>query len=202
MPNRSERPKRGARPGRRSPATVEQALAESLQHARQAIAEGLLAARSLLDAASIAINGKPAILEAGETRGATDLRLVIATLARGLDELIDAARSSDADLPQPVVDAILGALDTEILRWEQRSRTDPDARAVLRAFLGLREILWELGLRGRDGEDQQESRRKDPAEDRPADASSARRAAAPSDPTDFAQPEEARPRVQRVQIRD
>ena len=39
------------------------------------------------------------------------------------------------------------ALDLEIERWERRAREDPDARAVLRAFLGVRELLWELGIR-------------------------------------------------------
>ncbi|MDZ7632890.1 MAG: hypothetical protein U5K74_16510 [Gemmatimonadaceae bacterium] len=41
------------------------------------------------------------------------------------------------------------------MRWtddqalEMRARHDPEARAVLRAFLGVREILWEFGLRPR-----------------------------------------------------
>ena len=39
------------------------------------------------------------------------------------------------------------ALDAEIARWEERAKTDDDARAMLRAYLGLREILWELGVR-------------------------------------------------------
>ena len=32
-------------------------------------------------------------------------------------------------------------------RWEERARDDSDARSVLRAYLGMREILWELGVR-------------------------------------------------------
>ena len=39
------------------------------------------------------------------------------------------------------------ALDAEIDRWEKRSQKDPTARAVLRAFLGVRELLWEMGVR-------------------------------------------------------
>jgi hypothetical protein len=193
MTSRSSRP---TRPDADSPPeTVEEALSRSLRHARRALTEGLLAARSLLDAASLAIAGKPASLAQGETRAATDLRLIVATLARGLDELIEVTRSSDEALPTPVVEAILGALDAEILRWEGRSRSDPDARAVLRAFLGLREILWELGLRGRDARDQNQSR---PAEATPKRKSSnpargGHEGAAPS--------QAARPRVQRVQIR-
>jgi len=41
------------------------------------------------------------------------------------------------------------ALDAEIARWEKRAAADGDARAVLRAFLGLRELLWEVGVRPR-----------------------------------------------------
>ena len=52
----------------------------------------------------------------------------------------------------PLVQAIIEALDAEIARWEARSRDDADARAVLRAFLGLREILWEFGMRPADAE--------------------------------------------------
>ena len=39
------------------------------------------------------------------------------------------------------------ALDGEIARWEIRARDDAEARSVLRAFLGLRELLWEFGIR-------------------------------------------------------
>ena len=42
---------------------------------------------------------------------------------------------------------MLDALDAEIARWETKARQDADARAVLRAFLGVRELLWELGMR-------------------------------------------------------
>ena len=38
-------------------------------------------------------------------------------------------------------------LDAEIARWENCSKDNADARAVLRAYLGVREVLWELGLR-------------------------------------------------------
>ena len=43
--------------------------------------------------------------------------------------------------------SIAEALDAEIARWETRAETDPEARAVWRAFLGLRELLWEFGVR-------------------------------------------------------
>jgi hypothetical protein len=45
------------------------------------------------------------------------------------------------------MNAVLQALDQEITRWQERSLTDVEARAVLRTFLGLREILWEFGVR-------------------------------------------------------
>ena len=44
---------------------------------------------------------------------------------------------------------ILDALETEIARWESLSRQDEEARSVLRAFLGLREFLWEMGIRSK-----------------------------------------------------
>jgi hypothetical protein len=50
----------------------------------------------------------------------------------------------------PLLSALAEALDAEIARWEARARDDAEARAVLRAFLGVRELLWELGLRRRD----------------------------------------------------
>ncbi|MGH7286571.1 MAG: hypothetical protein ACREI8_00945, partial [Myxococcota bacterium] len=37
-----------------------------------------------------------------------------------------------------------------IARWEERARQDGEARAVLRAFLGVRELLWEFGIRRPD----------------------------------------------------
>ena len=46
-----------------------------------------------------------------------------------------------------LLDGATTALDAEIARWETRSRRDPEARTVLRVFLGLREVLWELGVR-------------------------------------------------------
>ena len=55
----------------------------------------------------------------------------------------------------------------EIERWEARSARDPDARAVLRAFLGLRELLWELGLRS-DAKAEPESGNRRDSPPRPA----------------------------------
>ncbi len=80
-------------------------------------------------------------------------------------------------------------LDDEIGRWETRGRDDPEARAVLRAFLGVREILWEFGLRPSRAERREsgppEPPRHEPsapaatnaADETPSDALRARRAA-------------------------
>jgi hypothetical protein len=128
--------------------SVEEALQQALAHTRAAACEGLLAARCLLDAASLALYGEPA---ARTGDGAGEARLALAAMARGLDELATLARGQTAaSVPDGVMQALLGALDAEIGRWEQRSREDRDARGVLRAFLGLREILWEFGVRAAD----------------------------------------------------
>ncbi len=73
----------------------------------------------------------------------------LAALLSGLEDRL--ARAA-GPMSAPIVHAITDALDLEISRWETRAQDDPEARAVLRAFLGLRELLWEFGLRrGRDG---------------------------------------------------
>lgn len=46
-----------------------------------------------------------------------------------------------------VAEELHEALRVEIERWERRSASDEYARPVLRAFLGLRELLWEFGVR-------------------------------------------------------
>jgi hypothetical protein len=54
----------------------------------------------------------------------------------------------DSGFGSSLLSALFDALDAEIARWELRSREDPNARSVLRAFLGVREILWEISARG------------------------------------------------------
>jgi hypothetical protein len=112
------------------PETAGEALARAREHGRAAVAEALAALRALLDAAALAGTGVPA----ADHRG-------LAAAARWLDGL-DARAGS----PSLLV-SVAEALDAEIARWEERAQDDPDARAVLRAFLGLRELLWEFGLR-------------------------------------------------------
>lgn len=123
----------------RPPETAAEAVARARMHARRAVGEALAAARALLDAASIGSTGRP-----GEAHPAL----------RGITELLDAQSArlagDEGSLPPAVLSAILEALDHEIARWEREATTDPNARAVLRTFLGLREILWEFGLRRED----------------------------------------------------
>ena len=126
----------GARRESAAPASAEEALARAREHARLALAEAAAALRCLLDAASLAATGAPAEAQTGLRRAAEWLARVEA-LTREVGE-------------RRWLEEVAAALDAEIARWEASSRDDPEARAVLRAFLGVREILWEIGLRPRD----------------------------------------------------
>ncbi|MAG32991.1 MAG: hypothetical protein CL908_19105 [Deltaproteobacteria bacterium] len=118
----------------------DEALTRARHHLRQATLEGLEAARALLEAA----------LQSTSLRGVIDDSLA-ATLAHSLEDMIAALRASSAFIvPQDLAAPLLRALDAEIAKWEQRSKTDTEARPVLRTFLGLRELLWEFGLRRED----------------------------------------------------
>jgi hypothetical protein len=121
-----------------APRSVEEAVARALEHGRLALAETAAAARCLLDAAALATTGAPSEAHAG-------LRRAAEWLARG-ESL---ARDATGRRAQRWMREVAAALDAEIARWEASSRDDPEARAVLRAFLGVREILWEIGLRPR-----------------------------------------------------
>ena len=113
-------------------------LQRARNHLRRATVEGLEASSALLEAALRASSLYPAAADslAGE-------------LQRNLENLIEAVeRQQDFQLPAALSDPLARALDAEIARWEARSQTDPNARPVLRAFLGLRELLWEFGVRG------------------------------------------------------
>jgi len=119
--------------------SVEEALQRASTHARKALAEAVAACRALLDVVSLLAIDAPA---------PANRRL--ASLARILDDLTErlapvAAAPDDASAS--LLLALADALDEEIARWEERARSDREARAVLRAFLGMREILWELGVR-------------------------------------------------------
>ena len=120
--------------------TAAEALARAAAHGRIALAESARAVQALLDAASLATGGEPAA--AGRLLG---------PLSRALEALALQLDAEAGEAAPGLLGAIAEALDGEIARWELRARDDADARAVLRAFLGLRELLWELGVR-RPGE--------------------------------------------------
>lgn len=120
---------------RTSPGTPAEALAEARLHAQRAAAESAAALRALLDAATLAARGEPAA--AGR----------LAPLAEALERIAawlhpDGDQSGDA-----VLRALADGLDAEIARWEAKSREDPEARSVLRAFLAVREVLFEMSTR-------------------------------------------------------
>jgi len=92
----------------------------------------ILALRSLLDAASLTMSQQ-----------AANDHTVFAPLAQMLDGWSDRLGTTDEDIGRLILDA----LEVEIQRWEARSTQEEEARSVLRAFLGLREFLWELGIR-------------------------------------------------------
>lgn len=136
---------------------IQEALGRAGRHARNAASEGILAVRALLDAVSLLQGGVPAEANGALMQAAAWLERIAAGISGG--------PGNDTELTQ----ALAEALDGEIERWEQRAREDPDARAVLRAFLGLRELLWELGVRpqpqpgpGADAEPSPAARRKAP----------------------------------------
>ncbi len=124
------------RPDPDSPeSALDEALARAKRHAKSAVAEALEALRALLDAASLATSGAPA----ARNGLFESVDRWIARASRGL--------ASEGGLSDGIAAEIAAALDQEIARWEERAKRDDDARPVLRAFLGLREVLWELGVR-------------------------------------------------------
>jgi hypothetical protein len=114
---------------------LDEALARARRHARSAVAEAFEALRALLDAASLATSGASAGLHPVFAQADRWLR-------SGAHRLV-----GEGSLPGDLAASLAEALGAEIARWEEQARIDPDARAVLRAFLGLRELLWELGVR-------------------------------------------------------
>ncbi|MDJ0851442.1 MAG: hypothetical protein QNK04_23955 [Myxococcota bacterium] len=146
---------------------MEEALLRARHHGRNAAAEALCAARAVLDAAALATRGEPAASHPWFARASQLLDELAAELGAG------------GAMAQALLEAVAEALDVEIGRWEARARQDPEARAVLRAFLGLREVLWEFGVR--------------PGDKRPAEPGRPTRAGPRAT-------RRSRPRVQRVQV--
>jgi len=112
--------------------SVAEALDRAARHGRAAAAEASAAARALLDAASLAASGKPA--DQGHLAAMVEV-------LHGAERWLEPDPTRDGAL----FESVLEALDVEIARWETRSREEPEARAVLRAFLAVREVLWEIG---------------------------------------------------------
>ncbi len=116
--------------------TPQQALQRARRHARAAASEALAALHALLDAASLST--------LGEAAAANQMLAPLARLLHDLTHELDPR--PDGDEAQ-LLASVVAALGDEIARWEARAQEDPDARLVLRTLLGLREILWELGVR-------------------------------------------------------
>lgn len=168
--------------GVRSPESTREAMDRAAMHARNSMSELIFATQAVLDAASIAATGNP-----------SDASAALAPIRRGLDDLATRLGQTSGALPASMLRAVLDALDVEIARWEEQSTKDTDARAVLRTFLGLREILWEFGFRREpDGA----AARAGPKR-KAARASRAGRASETSDP---GAPTKG-PRVQRVDVK-
>ena len=178
MPARASDPPRGSeRAGtrQRAPVDAAEALARARTHARVAASESILAVHALLDAAALAGSGLPA-----------DSSRLLAPLAQLLEGLAQGLAPDSEATSAPLLSALAEALDAEIARWEARARDDAEARAVLRAFLGVRELLWEFGLRRR--------------ENGPAPASAPSGRADPGRGAPAPRPVRRRPRVQRVPV--
>ncbi len=186
------------------PRSVEDAMALAIEHARLALIEALLAGRAVVDSVSLATMGEAAARRAtaasnpGARRSIPDARWALDAMAQSLDEAVDRLRrhtGPGSPISPSLMSALLDALDLEITRWEGRSNDDEEARAVLRAFLGVREVLWELGLRrpASDDGEKERSERSAPRKRRPRRAAPDRR----SETT-----KRRAPRVQRVEVQD
>ena len=167
--------------------SVEEALGRAHRHTRHSLSEGLAAAASFIEAVSIAVGS-----ESGESHHA------LTRLADRIEVWREAITRRGGLLSLPLAEGLLKALDAEVARWEVRARQDPDARAVMRAILGLREILWELGVRHppASGSDPRMSSERDADPPRSASRGAGAEGAA-STPQEDGQ---RRRRVQRVRV--
>jgi hypothetical protein len=157
------------------PKNVAEALNRARLHGRAAAAESFAAVRALIDAAALTSGGR-----------ASDASRLLGPIAKLFESLGNDLGVNAMDGSTRVLESIASAIDDEIAVWEEQARTDTEARTVLRAFLGLREVLWEFGVR-----------RASPAPGRGA-ADSNRTSARPR--TETPRPTPTRPRVQRVPV--
>lgn len=167
----SPRVREGSEP---APETVGEALARARKHGRAATAEALATVRALIDAASLAASGRP-----------SEANRLLGPLAKLLEGLGDELGHDAGEGSSQILDSIAAAIDDEIALWEERARDDTEARTVLRAFLGLREILWEFGVRRSGG---------------PEDADSEATARRPSPPSRSRAVKSQGARIQRVPV--
>ena len=118
------------------PESVPEALNRARLHGRAAAAEGFAAMRALIDAAALTSGSR-----------ASDASRLLGPIAKLFESLGNELGSNAIDGSTRVLESIAAAIDDEISVWEERARTDTEARTVLRAFLSLREVLWEFGVR-------------------------------------------------------
>jgi hypothetical protein len=169
---------------------VQEAIDRARSHLRAALRESVEVSRALVDAALRAGGLDDASREglAGEVRAA-------------LDDWIGALeRDETFRMPAALIEPLEQALQAEIERWEKRSASDESARPVLRAFLGLRELLWEMGVRPATSDDgaEQDTERDEATE---GTDSSGERDIESADHEDGQAPS-SRPRVQRFNIEE
>ncbi len=133
------------------------AIERARRHLRNAAREALEASRALVEAA---------ILTGDFDHGSLGNRSgggFAAEIKTALDAWI---LTLDGEEPFRMPESLSGplhrALQFEIDRWEKRSTEDDSARPVLRAFLGLRELLWELGMRGDAGSKESPAKKRRP----------------------------------------
>lgn len=119
-----------------------EALGRAAAHARRALSEALAALAALIEAGGRAALGP-------EAEKQEWLQPVLASL-EGLRSSLEDADDRDA---RDLLASVHAAVDEQIRHWEGQSDQDPSARSVLRAFLALRELLWEFGARGPDEAD-------------------------------------------------
>ncbi len=117
-----------------APESVEEALARAREHGRRAASEAVAALQALVEAGAL-------------TRGPLEADGQLATLRSALERVRQWLDPEGGKDPAAVLAGISQVLDEEILRWEEKSREDPEARTILRAFLAVREVLWELTAR-------------------------------------------------------
>ena len=116
-----------------------EALGRAAAHGRRALSEALAALGALIEAGGRAALGPEA--EQHEW-----LQPVLASL-EGLRSSLEDDEDRDA---RDLLASVHAAVDEQIHHWERQSEKDPSARSVLRAFLAVRELLWEFGARGPD----------------------------------------------------